>query len=83
MNENEELKKQLNNKNLFKEVKRGNSADKGKVIFVEWVLNNVNKNEKILDIGFGSGAYGKLLKTFWYTSVFLYYFLSLHKDTQH
>ena len=32
-------------------------------------MQNVEKNEKILDVGIGSGVYGKLLKTFYYENI--------------
>ena len=39
--------------------------DSGKIIFLEWLFENVEKSEKILDVGIGSGVYGKLLKAFY------------------
>ncbi len=65
----EELKKTKANKNMFNLEKRGTSGDEGKAVFVDWVTNNVEKNEKILDIGFGSGVYGKILKAFYYKHI--------------
>lgn len=75
LKENKLLKEEIENlklntdTNMFKKRKRGSSADVGKTIFVDWVLNNVEKNEKILDIGFGSGVYGKILKAFFYRHI--------------
>ena len=60
----DELKKTKANKDMFNLEKRGTSGDEGKAVFVDWVTNNVEKNERILDIGFGSGVYGKILKAF-------------------
>ena len=57
------------NKELFKKQLRGSSGDVGKTIFLDWVLNNVEKDEKILDVGFGSGVYGKILKSFFYKNI--------------
>lgn len=76
LKENESLKKEINqlkkdkpNKDMFRAEKRGTSGDEGKAVFVDWVLNNVNKDERILDVGFGSGVYGKILKAFYYKHV--------------
>lgn len=52
------------NKNL-----RGLSNDAGKVAILKFILDNVNKDARILDVGFGSGIYGKLLRAFYYGNI--------------
>ena len=69
LEENKILKESLPNKNMFKSQLRGSSVERGKIIFLDWLFNNVEKNERILDVGFGSGTYGKLLKTFYYQNI--------------
>ena len=69
MEENKNLKTILNNNELFNQPLRGSSADAGKPIFVDWIIKNVEKDEKILDIGFGGGVYGKILKSLYYKHV--------------
>ena len=76
LKENKSLKKEIKqlkskspNKKMFNFEKRGSSGDEGKAIFVDWIIKNVRKDEKILDIGFGSGVYGKILKAFYYKHV--------------
>ena len=72
VNENNALKEEINSlkqyqadKNMFKHKMRGSSGDVGKTVFLDWVLNNVGRDEKILDVGFGGGVYGKILKAFY------------------
>jgi 2-polyprenyl-3-methyl-5-hydroxy-6-metoxy-1,4-benzoquinol methylase len=48
---------------------RGVSADVGKPVILKYILENIKKNQKVLDVGFGSGVYGKLLRTFYYRYV--------------
>lgn len=48
---------------------RGISTDAGKPDILKYILENVKKNAKILDVGFGSGIYGKLLRTFCYQNI--------------
>jgi len=48
---------------------RGNSADEGKAATIKYILENVGKGDKILDVGFGSGVYGKLLRAFYYQNI--------------
>lgn len=48
---------------------RGMSTDAGKPAIIKYILENVTKNSKILDVGFGSGIYGKLLRAFLYQNV--------------
>lgn len=48
---------------------RGTSADAGKPTLIQYILETVDKNAKILDVGFGSGVYGKLLRTFNYHNI--------------
>ena len=48
---------------------RGMSTDAGKPAIVKYILENVDKNSKILDVGFGSGVYGKLLRAFLYQNI--------------
>ena len=62
LEENKILKESLPDKNMYKLELRGTSVSSGKVIFLDWLFKNVKKNERILDVGFGSGVYGKLLK---------------------
>ena len=70
--ENEKLLKEkseivgfsLNNTNI-----RGLSTDAGKPEILKYILENIKKDEKILDVGFGSGVYGKLLRTFYYNNI--------------
>ena len=67
--ENNILKQTQADKYMFKHKIRGSSGDVGKTIFLDWVLNNVDRNEKILDVGFGGGVYGKILKAFYYEHI--------------
>ena len=53
----------------FKTGLRGMSTDAGKPAIIKYILENVTKNSKILDVGFGSGVYGKLLRAFLYQNV--------------
>lgn len=48
---------------------RGMSTDAGKPAIIKYILENVEKNAKILDVGFGSGVYGKLLRAFLYQNI--------------
>ena len=48
---------------------RGISADTGKPVILKYILDNISKDSKILDIGFGSGIYGKLLRSFLYQNI--------------
>ena len=67
--ENNILKQTQADKYMFKHKIRGSSGDVGKTVFLDWVLNNVDRNEKILDVGFGGGVYGKILKAFYYEHI--------------
>ena len=67
--ENAILKQCQADKNMFKRKIRGSSGDVGKTIFLDWVLNNVGREERILDVGFGGGVYGKILKAFYYEHI--------------
>jgi hypothetical protein len=67
--ENNILKQTQADKYMFKHKIRGSSGDVGKTIFLDWVLNNVDRNEKILDVSFGGGVYGKILKAFYYEHI--------------
>lgn len=69
LEENKTLKESMPNKSMFKQEIRGSSVDSGKIIFLEWLFENVEKSEKILDVGIGSGVYGKLLKAFYYENI--------------
>ena len=69
LEENKILKESIPKKDMFKHEIRGSSVDAGKIIFLEWLFNNVGKNEKILDVGIGSGVYGKLMKAFYYENI--------------
>jgi 2-polyprenyl-3-methyl-5-hydroxy-6-metoxy-1,4-benzoquinol methylase len=68
--ENITLLEELNRSaySLLKDI-RGNSADEGKAATIKYILENVGKNDKILDVGFGSGVYGKLLRAFYYQNI--------------
>lgn len=48
---------------------RGLSPDEGKPAILKYILENVRKDAKILDVGFGSGVYGKLLRAFYYQNI--------------
>jgi len=48
---------------------RGLSSDAGKPAALKFILENIKKDAKILDVGFGSGVYGKLLRAFYYQYV--------------
>lgn len=48
---------------------RGLSTDEGKLPVLKYVVENVKKDAKILDVGFGAGAYGKLLRSFYYLNI--------------
>ena len=82
--ENENLKLHLNNlkienENLISEVSknglslnrnlRGVSPDECKPTIMKYILENIKKDAKILDVGFGSGVYGKLLRAFYYQNI--------------
>lgn len=83
--ENKKLKSQLNDlmkekQNLLNERTemvgfslkadiRGLSPDEGKPSILKYILENLNKDAKILDVGFGSGVYGKLLRAFYYQNI--------------
>lgn len=67
--ENDYLKKHQARKDMFKHQLRGSSGEVGKTIFLDWVLKNVDLNERILDVGFGGGIYGKILKAFYYEHI--------------
>jgi 2-polyprenyl-3-methyl-5-hydroxy-6-metoxy-1,4-benzoquinol methylase len=82
-NENENLKTQIKNldqekQNLITRLEsfykpiigiRGASVDEGKTALLKYILENINKNAKILDVGFGSGVYGKVLRAFNYRNI--------------
>lgn len=48
---------------------RGVSPDAGKPGILKYILENIGKNAKILDVGFGSGVYSKLLRAFYYQNI--------------
>lgn len=48
---------------------RGLSSDAGKPAALKFILENIKKDAKILDVGFGSGVYGKLLRAFYYENI--------------
>ena len=48
---------------------RGVSTITGKKEIISYIFKNTNKNDLILDVGFGAGTYGKLLKELGYTWV--------------
>lgn len=48
---------------------RGVSPDEGKPAIMKYILNTISKDAKILDVGFGSGVYGKLLRAFYYQNI--------------
>jgi 2-polyprenyl-3-methyl-5-hydroxy-6-metoxy-1,4-benzoquinol methylase len=48
---------------------RGVSTDSGKSSILNYILENVSKNAKILDVGFGSGIYCKMLRVFNYQNI--------------
>ncbi|MBP2046666.1 class I SAM-dependent methyltransferase [Methanobacterium aggregans] len=48
---------------------RGLSPDEGKPTIMKYILENIKKDAKILDVGFGSGVYGKLLRAFYYQNI--------------
>ena len=48
---------------------RGVSADEGKLAVLKYILENVKKDAKILDVGFGAGIYGKILRAFYYQNI--------------
>jgi len=53
----------------LKKTLRGISADVGKLAIIQYVLENVDKKTRILDVGLGSGVYGKLLRAFYYRNI--------------
>lgn len=66
----QETLEDLNNKNVdLTGCVRGVSSDAGKPAILEYILDNVKKNEKILDVGFGSGIYCKMLRAFNYKNI--------------
>lgn len=83
--ENEALKSQLTNLKIenerlsttnselvgysLKTNLRGVSPDEGKPAIMKYILENIRKDAKILDVGFGSGVYGKLLRAFNYQNI--------------
>lgn len=48
---------------------RGVSPDAGKPAILKYILDNIPKDAKILDVGFGSGVYGKLLRALYYQNI--------------
>lgn len=48
---------------------RGLSSDAGKAAALKFILENIKKDAKIIDVGFGSGIYGKLLRAFYYENI--------------
>jgi len=48
---------------------RGVSPDAGKSTIIKYILDNIPKDARILDVGFGSGVYGKLLRAFYYLNI--------------
>ncbi|PKL66229.1 MAG: hypothetical protein CVV28_11855 [Methanobacteriales archaeon HGW-Methanobacteriales-1] len=72
--EKEQLNSQLKDKSAhvgfsIKTNLRGLSTDVGKLPVLKYVLENVKKDATILDVGFGAGAYGKLLRSFYYLNI--------------
>ncbi len=72
--ENEQLNSQLKDKSApvgfsIKNNLRGLSTDLGKLPVLKYVVENVKKDARILDVGFGAGAYGKLLRSFYYLNI--------------
>jgi 2-polyprenyl-3-methyl-5-hydroxy-6-metoxy-1,4-benzoquinol methylase len=48
---------------------RGLSPDAGKPAILKYILDNIPKDARILDVGFGSGVYGKLLRALYYQNI--------------
>ena len=48
---------------------RGLSPDTGKPAILKYILDNIPKDARILDVGFGSGVYGKLLRALYYQNI--------------
>lgn len=48
---------------------RGLSPDVGKPAILKYIIDNIKKDARILDVGFGSGLYGKLLRAFYYQNI--------------
>ena len=72
--EKEQLNSQLKDKSShvgfsIKTNLRGLSSDEGKIPVLKYIVENVEKNAKILDVGFGAGAYGKLLRSLYYRNI--------------
>ena len=51
------------------EHKRGFSTKTGKRIIRDYILKNIPRDNTILDVGFGSGTYGRLLKNKGYHNI--------------
>jgi len=50
-------------------IRRGTSKWQGKIETMDYIKKNIPKDNKILDVGFGAGVYGKLLKNSGYKHV--------------
>jgi hypothetical protein len=48
---------------------RGTSTQTGKVESIDYILKNIPKDATILDVGFGAGTYGSLLRTAGYEHI--------------
>lgn len=72
--EKEQLNSQLNYKShhvgfSIETNLRGVSSDEGKMSILKYIVENVEKHSRILDVGFGAGAYGKLLRSLYYMNI--------------
>lgn len=59
----------LENHTLSPDCVRGVSSDAGKAAVLKYILEHVKKDATILDVGFGSGIYGKILRAFDYQTI--------------
>jgi ubiquinone/menaquinone biosynthesis C-methylase UbiE len=48
---------------------RGFSTITGKNMMIRYILENLKTTDKILDVGFGQGAYGYLLRQYGYRKI--------------
>ncbi len=72
--EKEQLNSQLKDKSShvgfsIKTNLRGLSSDEAKIPVLKYIVENVKKDAQILDVGFGAGAYGKLLRSLYYRNI--------------
>jgi 2-polyprenyl-3-methyl-5-hydroxy-6-metoxy-1,4-benzoquinol methylase len=72
--DNEDLQFKLKEKSeiigfSLKENLRGLSSDEAKIPVLKYIVENVKKDAQILDVGFGAGAYGKLLRSLYYRNI--------------